>query len=373
MKERIVFLDWLRVLACLMVILVHCTEPFYLGDGGTLITSEANAVWSTLIDSPLRSAVPLFVLTSSYLLFPVKGETRTFLKRRFTRVGIPFLFWLLFYAFVPAIGSSLSDYSFSENLKHLLLNFPDAGGHLWFLYMLLGVYLFMPMLSPWVEKLSKRGEEWFLALWLLTTLLPYLRRIALEVYGLPEVWGEASWNEFGILYYFNGFIGYVVMGHYFKKYIPELTWKKTLSLALPLWIVGYAIVAGGFWYLMPKGFPIHESIDLAKDMETTWTYCSLGVVMTTVAYFLIARKFTADGTIYKHLIVPLSKLSYGIYLVHIFLLGWIFGMVSDWFSAMNPWIAPPFIIMCSAVLTFAAAAIVTKLISYLPGHRYIIG
>lgn len=373
MKERIVFLDWLRVLACLMVILVHTTEPFYLGDGGTLITCEANAVWSTLIDSAIRSAVPLFVLTSSYLLFPVKGETRPFLKRRFTRVGIPFLFWLLFYAFVPAIGSSLSDYSFTENLKHLLLNFPDAGGHLWFLYMLLGVYLFMPILSPWVEKLSKRGEEWFLALWLLATLLPYLRRIALEVYELPEVWGEASWNEFGILYYFNGFIGYVMMGHYFKKYVPVFSWKKTLSFALPLWIVGYVIIAGGFLYLMPKVFPIHESIDLAKDMETTWTYCSFGVVLTTVAYFLIARKFTADGWVYQHLIVPLSRLSYGIYLVHIFVLGVVFSKVSSWFSALDPWISTPLIIPCSALLTFAISALITKLISYLPGHKYIIG
>ena len=373
MKERIVFLDWLRVLACLMVILVHTTEPFYLGDGGTLITCEANAVWSTLIDSAIRSAVPLFVLTSSYLLFPLKGETRPFLKRRFTRVGIPFLFWLLFYAFVPAIGSNLSDYNFTENLKHLLLNFSDAGGHLWFLYMLLGVYLFMPILSPWAEKLSKRGEEWFLALWLLATLLPYLRRIALEVYGLPEVWGEASWNEFGILYYFNGFIGYVMMGHYFKKYVPVFSWKKTLSLALPLWIVGYAIIAGGFWYLMPKVFPIHESIDLAKDMETTWTYCSFGVVLTTVAYFLIACKFTADGWVYQHLIVPLSRLSYGIYLVHFFIIGVVFSIVSTWFSALDPWISTPLIIPCAALLTFAVSALITKLISYLPGHKYIIG
>ena len=373
MKERIVFLDWLRVIACLMVILVHSTEPFYLGDGGTLIICEANAVWSTLIDSPLRSAVPLFVLTSSYLLFPVKEETSSFLKRRFSRVGIPFLFWLLFYAFVPAIGSDLSDYSFTDNFKHLVLNFPDAGGHLWFLYMLLGVYLFMPILSPWAEKLSKRGMEWFLLLWLLTTLLPYLRRIALVIYGLPEVWGEAAWNEFGILYYFNGFIGYVMMGYYFKKFVPAISWKQTLFIAFPLWIVGYAIIAGGFWYLMPKDFPVVDTIDLAKDMETTWTYCSLGVVMTSVAYFLIARKFTSDGAIYQRLIVPLSRLSYGTYLVHIAVLGVIFGLVSEWFSGLDPWVSTPIIIPCSALLIFVVSALITKLISYIPGHRYIIG
>jgi peptidoglycan/LPS O-acetylase OafA/YrhL len=164
-----------------------------------------------------------------------------------------------------------------------------------------------------------------------------------------------------------------MMGHYFKKYVPVFSWKKTLSFALPLWIVGYVIIAGGFWYLMPKEFPIHESIDLAKDMETTWTYCSFGVVLTTMAYFLIARKFTADGWVYQHLIVPLSRLSYGIYLVHIFVLGVVFSMVSSWFSALDPWISTPLIIPCSALITFAISALITKLISYLPGNKYIIG
>ena len=64
-KERIVFLDWLRVVACLMVMGVHSIEPFYLGDGGTLITCEAKGFWSTVLDSALRAAVPLFIMTSS--------------------------------------------------------------------------------------------------------------------------------------------------------------------------------------------------------------------------------------------------------------------------------------------------------------------
>ena len=36
-SKRTVWIDWMRVAACLMVILVHSTEPFYLGGNGSLI------------------------------------------------------------------------------------------------------------------------------------------------------------------------------------------------------------------------------------------------------------------------------------------------------------------------------------------------
>ena len=53
---RIVFLDYLRFIACFMVILVHCIEPFYLGGEGTQIRNATDAAWSTFLDSALRAA-----------------------------------------------------------------------------------------------------------------------------------------------------------------------------------------------------------------------------------------------------------------------------------------------------------------------------
>lgn len=262
-QQRIVFLDWLRVIACLMVMGVHSVEPFYLGDGGTLITCEANGFWSTIIDSALRASVPLFIMTSSYLLFPVAQPTSTFLRHRLTRVGWPLVVWVLLYAIIPLWGSDMSQHDIAGNLKHSALNFPDPAGHLWFMYMLIGVYIAMPIFSPWVDKLSKKGEQTFLALWLFTTTVPFWRELAMQVFDQSRVWGEAFWNEFGLLYYVSGFIGYVVLGHYFKKYVPAMSWRRTLSVALPLWLVGYAITAGWFWAVMPKSFPIHEPIELA--------------------------------------------------------------------------------------------------------------
>ena len=372
-QQRIVFLDWLRVIACLMVMGVHSVEPFYLGDGGTLITCEANGFWSTIIDSALRASVPLFIMTSSYLLFPVAQPTSTFLRHRLTRVGWPLVVWVLLYAIIPLWGSDMSQHDIAGNLKHSALNFPDPAGHLWFMYMLIGVYIAMPIFSPWVDKLSKKGEQTFLALWLFTTTVPFWRELAMQVFDQSRVWGEAFWNEFGLLYYVSGFIGYVVLGHYFKKYVPAMSWRRTLSLALPLWLVGYAITAGWFWAVMPKSFPIHEPIELAVYMETSWDFCTLGVALTTMAYFLIARKMTADGWVYRHLIAPLSRLSFGMYLMHIFVLCFMFDVVSQWFAGVDAWTATPLVILLTALFTFGLSAILTKILSLIPGSRYFVG
>ena len=88
--------------------------------------------------------MPLFIVASSYLQFPLHYSSGEFMRRRVVRVLVPFILWSLVYAF--AWGEPV------ENLKNLLLNFNYAAGHLWFVYMLIGVYLLMPLLSPWAER-----------------------------------------------------------------------------------------------------------------------------------------------------------------------------------------------------------------------------
>lgn len=103
-KQRIVFLDWLRAAACLMVMLVHASECVYSNDYSFSFPSEL-ARWSVMfIQGFVRPvAVPLFLMASAYLLVPVKDKTGVFLKKRFSRVGIPFVVFLFLYAFLPAV------------------------------------------------------------------------------------------------------------------------------------------------------------------------------------------------------------------------------------------------------------------------------
>ena len=362
--NRVYFLDYLRVLACFMVILVHCIEPFYLGDGGTLIASRSDALWVTCINSMLRISVPLFVMILSYLLVPVAGSTTEFYRRRIKRVAIPFIIFSIAYAIIPAWGSG-GEIDIIENLKVLTFNFLPLSGHLWFVYMMLGVYLIMPIISPWLQQVSARGERIFLALWILATAVPFIRELGEAVRGSEGIWGEASWNEFGTLYYVSGFVGYVVAAHYIRTYID---WgvKRTLCIALPMLVAGYAITAIPFYYTIPDSYPVRASIDLAVDMELSWAFASLGVALQTLAVFLIFRLFKRPCRLYP-LFAHISKRSYGIYLAHMFVLVPVFGWVNSW------GIATPLVMVISAILTMIITAILVEIVSLLPKSKYIVG
>jgi surface polysaccharide O-acyltransferase-like enzyme len=362
--ERIVFLDYLRVVACFMVILVHCIEPFYLNSEGTYIASRSDALWVTFINSLLRIAVPLFVMASSYLLLPLKSDTQSFYRRRFERVAIPFIFWSLAYAFIPMWGSG-GEVAIAENMKQLSVNLMWHSGHLWFVYMLIGLYLFMPILSPWLERVSQRGQRAFLLLWLFSTAVPFFRELALTLRGTAEVWGEASWNEFGLLYYFSGFIGYIVASDYIRKYVDWGT-AKSLCVALPMIAVGYLITALPFYAQLPDSYPVIDTIDLAVRLELSWDFTVTGVALMTLGVFLLFKLIKRPTKGYA-VIGEISRLSYGVYLLHMFVLVAAFDIVSSWS------LGTPLTMLVSAALTFIVATLLTKLISLLPKSKYIVG
>lgn len=385
--KREIWIDWMRVAACFMVILVHSTEPFYLGGDGSLILNQADAFWSSFFDSFVRACVPLFVVASSYLQFPLHYSAGEFFRRRTVRVLIPFAVWLLVYAFVWGEPAS--------NLKNLLLNFNYSAGHLWFVYMLIGVYLIMPLLSPWAEKVGKKELQVYLGIWLFTTFIPLIRdwvsseplAFAYGPTGIPRqalypLWGEASWNGYGLFYYMSGFIGYLLLGLYFRKFVGELSWSKTLGIAIPAWLGGFAITFGGFlrrvYETSGGNFPAEGIINDAVYWETTWCNDTIGVALMTVAWILLFRKIRNEGGFYKKVLLPVSKASYGVYLSHILLLVPIGGAVREWLGSgdeglLGFWTTPVEIVL-SAVLAFVAVSALSVLIQKIPKiGKYIMG
>lgn len=385
--QRTVWVDWMRVAACFMVIVVHSTEPFYLGGEGSRILTAADAFWASLFDSFVRACVPLFIVASSYLQFPLHYSSGEFCRRRAVRVLIPFAVWSLIYAFVW--GEPV------YNLKNLLLNFNYAAGHLWFVYMLVGVYLLMPILSPWAEKVGKKELQVYLGIWLFTTIIPLIRdwvspdplAVTYGPAGIPRqalfpLWGEASWNGYGLFYYLSGFIGYLLLGLYFRKFVGELSWKKTLAVALPCWAAGFAIVFGGFLrrvYETSEGiFPAEGIINTAVYWETTWCNDTLGVALMTIAWILLFRKITASGCFYNKVLLPVSKASYGIYLAHLLVLVPVCGAIREWLGSaetgvLDFWTTPVEILL-SAVIAFALTSVASVLIQRVPKiGKYIAG
>jgi len=355
---RIVFLDYLRVIACLMVMLVHACEQYYFGsDGGLRIETAGDAFWVTAIDSLCRVAVPLFVMASAYLLFPLTRPTGEFFRRRFMRVVVPFLLWCVVYIWKD--GSSP---------VAVLFNFPmGTGGHLWFVPMLLGVYLLMPLLSPWAERAGKREVQGWLFVWFLTLPFPFVRKLCEILCGapafgaIPYLYGECAWNPFGTFHYVSGFFGYMLLGFYFRKFVPELSWKKTLVVGIPMLLVGYTVTALGFGLRIPGGgtYPATASYAAVVDLEMSWMYCSCGVGLMVAGIFLLIRKVTFSGSFYEKVICPLSEASYGTYLMHMLIL----VILAEHLKGVLP---TPVAIVLIAVGSFSVSSIVSILLRKIP-------
>ncbi len=133
--ERIVFLDYIRVLACLAVMMAHASEHFYCVSGTeAMVANEQNRFWVALYDGCFsRAAVPLFMIVSAYLLVPMReGQTMTqFYRRRFMRIIPPLVCFLLLYTFLPLLWGGTTWEQALDDLRLLPFNFPMTAAHLW--------------------------------------------------------------------------------------------------------------------------------------------------------------------------------------------------------------------------------------------------
>lgn len=385
-KPREVWVDWLRVAACFMVMVVHSTEPFYLGGDGSQILTRTDAFWASFFDSFVRSCVPLFVIASSYLLFPLRYSSGEFLRRRAVRVLVPFAIWSLAYAlFKP---------NAVQNLKDLVFNFNYAAGHLWFVYMLIGIYFIMPMLSPWAEKVGRKELQVYLGIWALTLFIPYVREFAsgsvpviygpsgIPMRGTYPIWGEASWNSYGVFYYVSGFFGYLLLGLWFRRFAGEYSWKRTLLEAIPCFLAGFALCFGGFlkrvFETSGGSFPATGFVDIATTWEIPWYNDTIGVALMAIAWILLFRKIKSQGSFYKKILLPVSNASYGMYLCHMFALGAYsvlfrdkLGIAED--GVLGVWTTPVEIVL-TAVCSFVTVAVACTLVRRIPKiGKYIAG
>lgn len=366
--SRIVFADYIRVIACFLVMLVHSSENFYGASGPGLaanvsfVANEANRFWVAFYDGFVaRTCVPLFMIVSAFLLVPMKpGVTMgQFYKRRFLRVVPPMVIFLLLYCTIPSFMGITTWEDSVGYLKLLPFNFPPVAGHLWFLYPLISLYIIIPVVSPWLEKSSKKDESIFLLLFAVSTLVPWIKKFI-----TPEVWGECFWNNFSLLWYCSGFLGYLVMAHYIRFH---LDWDraKRLRVGLVCFLLGSAFTFWGFWW---KGVPGH--IIETPILEWAWDFCTPNLLVSSFGAFLlftcIERKEAPKA------VTGISKLTFGMYLMHMFFLTPIATLMigGDPASPIVPvWLAIPLIAAC----TYICCVVATKLLSLIPGSKWFIG
>ena len=374
MQNRIVWLDVVRFVAMFAVVMCHCCDPFTFTPS---VTSPELKLCGTVYGSLLRPCVPLFVMITGALLLPVTGDAGPFYRKRISRVVWPFALWSVLYSMFPWLTGVLGmpksvvsvcfpyatepilEQSFTTsalNTARCLLNFGEIDAHMWYIYLLIGLYLYLPVFSAWVEKASERAKLIFLLVWAVTLFVPYYRAFV-NIY----LWGSCLWNEFYALYYFAGFNGYLLLGHYLRRHPMPL--KRTLLLGALSFAAGYAVTFTGF--LRTSLNPSSTS----EQLELFYYFLSPNVVMMTWPIFALCQHVKVRSQRVQQWLASLTECGFGVYMIHFFLTG-----PSVWL--MRTLGTPLYLqIPLAAAAAFALAWALTAALRRLLGKRavYVVG
>lgn len=223
-KKRTAYLDFVRILACIMVVGVHvsalCLE--------TLDVTSTNFKVMNGFDCFSILGVPLFVMISGSLLLSEERSYRVkdlYLKKT-GRLVFLYFFWFLFYNTVNFIESGTA-WNYENIKQEIVLESLLGRGiyHLWFLPMMISLYLILPFIRTFTK--DRKNCMLFLILYFVTAIavptalkfeFPYKTIVASLYERYPNVM-------------FTGYIGYFILGHALHEFLPVLKKKERILLA----------------------------------------------------------------------------------------------------------------------------------------------
>ncbi|MHC1695252.1 MAG: acyltransferase [Eubacteriales bacterium] len=281
------FLDIIRCAACMMVILLHSISPYILNTSyyGT------KSWWMFLVlNSLCRTGVPLFLMISGYLLLSdgKSGGIGGFYKKRLPHIVLALAAWnVIYYLFFTVVDKT------PVGVMDFIGKVLNSGSayHLWYLYTLLGIYL----LTPFLKKITDACTLRQLCLLLLLicfcgTIRPFINTVTpLYIYFFDPL--------------ANGYLGYFLLGYILGK----LPLRKRLTV--PLLAAGLS----GFLFEVIRG---HLSSSPAGIVLPHNGGYDITHFLFAAGLFVLVRCIFGNVVRVK-LIKKLSKLTFGIYLVHV--------------------------------------------------------
>lgn len=316
---RVAYLDILRIIAAFMIVMIHASTETW---GSTPVGSSAwNAM--NLYDGVARWGVPVFVMISGALFLGREHTYRKLFQKNILHIVIVFLFWNLIYATVPYIRhpEMLGFSSVAER-------FFELGNHLWFLLMILGIYLIVPMLRKIVEN-EKIAWAFVILSFIFAVFLPQATEL-LKLFCDPAAQIVNRFVGALKLNFVLGYPGYFVLGYLLHKNALKKGVRITLYV---LGVLGAASSVVGTLLLSVR----QNSIDLLF-----YDYLTVNVFFTAVAAFVAVRQLfnrpmkTEKGS--KRLAF-LSRCTFGVYLIHPMLIQFSVNLfhfdVANWFPLIS--------------------------------------
>ncbi|MCZ2150351.1 MAG: acyltransferase [Bryobacterales bacterium] len=292
---RLPWVDAIRACAILMVVATHVVTTIQQ-------RSFANAGhwWTTLLAHVLvRPCVPLFVMLSGTLLLdPSRSEPiPVFLRKRFSRVLIPYLFWTSVYLALHQLAGN-HPLTVSGMLWSVVET--PVSGHLWFVQMILGVYLATPVLRIFVRGASRSDLYFFCLIWGIWVLMNACQTMAdVNLHIKP--------------YVATSYVGYFVLGYLLRDVAVDGRRKWLLAA----FVAAFAFTAVASHIVMARAGG-KTSLRFLDNLNPN-------LIVLSAAIFLLLRDIPY-ARLYGRVswldaaVRSLSGAAYSIYLAHVLVL-----------------------------------------------------
>lgn len=217
--------DFLRVLSAFAVVMIHANFLFsdFVKNQGTYSDNVIFNVVNTLT----RFSVPVFVMLSGALALsnPKNKDYKYFYKKSFIKIAIPFLIFLVLYI----LYNEASAISNSASLVEPLINaFKGELGNLWFMYMIIGLYLLVPVLIRFIESVSNKA-----------VLVTAITLFAVSFVSCLFVDVKFAW-DFTVI---GRFLSYFLFGYYAYDYFENHKQKQNNKAGYGLFILSLIVLA----------------------------------------------------------------------------------------------------------------------------------
>ena len=296
-RKRIIYIDILNIISIFAVVLLH--------HNGIVRFYSASRAWKTslIVETAFFWAAPVFLMISGSMLmgYRKKYDTKTFFKKRFTKVLIPFAFWTVVMTIWKVhIKQLVIDKYSIVNLVNIILNYQEEPIY-YFGFVIIGIYLTMPLLSNLAED-KYRNSLWF------TVLLWFIFNSTLPVIcALFKI----SYNGF-LKVQIGDYLIFVLLGYLLSTKDLERKYR------IVLYVLGFLSVV--FRYVVTYYLSVRDGF----INRTLFEYYEFHSVLLACAVFVFIKNVNWDRFIKSEKISKLlgkvASCSFGIYLIHIIIM-----------------------------------------------------
>lgn len=284
-------LDLIRVLAVCLVVLTHSCVPVLHQGGNVNLTTN-------VLESLSRPGVPLFLMISGALMLNENKQksTRDILLSA-KNMLILTLVWSFIYAIITGVVAPLASGQ-SVSAMYVAIRFAFGNYHMWYLYMLIGLYVSAPFLRCFVKKENKNLVLLYIAISLFATFLMPIITLISARYSTFQ-YAQSIIEQYN-LQFFTGYITYFLTGWYIIHIGIQKRCHKILLYVAS--ILSYIAVIG--------------CAQITKDTETTYSNLNILIYFFSVGAFVALNEITLSKEKEHKVLRLLSDFSFGIYITH---------------------------------------------------------